>query len=445
MAEQRHDEPVDKSVVIDSDPESAQALDAALAAETGSEEISTKPADEAPPGGKPADEKPADEGLPAEEQPPEEKPADDKPAEEKPTEDGKPPVEARVPATEDKPAAEEEDPVIKALNAVNIRADASQKTKDTFNNLKQLSAAGIKAAKAEIARIKTEQAKLIEDARKAAIEEAKKAGELPDDVKNELEELRRLRARVDVESDPKFKEQFDAKRDANLEEIYGVLAQYGLKESELKVLRGLNEAEKIENITELAAKLPPASKLKIEAKLFDNLNLSDAREKALKDAREQAQKLHAEREQQTKAQQEQQTKAVQDAVATYKANALFKKADIPATTPAEEKKRLEAQNAFVDKLDKLFTEVVNDANPQAKVEAAFGLVLAHKFKSDLDAANAKLAAVQKELDGIKKRSGVTDKGRLVNVPSDKSGQKPASVDMDAGGSLDALAREHGIG
>lgn len=444
MPEQRHDEPVDKSVTIESDPESGLALDAALAAATG-EEVETQPtdqpkADEAPPADQPkADDAPQTDQPKAEDAPPVDEPPTDQPK----ADDAQQP-ESRTPSAG--APAEEEDPIIKALNAVKLRADASQKTKDTFANLKQLSAEGLKAAKAELARERAERQKAIEDAAKAAREEVLKQAQVPDDVKNELEELRRLRARVDVESDPKFKEQFDTKREANYEEVYGVLAKYGLKESELKVLRGLGESEKIENITEMAAKLPPADKLKIEAKLFDNLNISDAREKALKDAREQAQKLHAEREQQTKAAQEQQTKAVQDAVTKFKGEALFKKREVPANTPAEEKKRIDAHNAFVDKLGKLFDDVVGDPAPAAKVEAAYGLVLAHQFKAQLDSANGQIAALKKELDGIKKRSGIADKGRLVNTPTEKSGARPAasSEDFDAGSSLDALAKEHGL-
>lgn len=420
-----HIEPsVDKSLNVGDDTESAAAIDKAFSEATGG--VPEGAPEDAAPVDVPAVE---DEGLP-EQQAPSEEPVEETPA---PT--------SRVPETP--PATVEEDPVMKALNALNIRSDASQKTKDTFANLKQISSEGLKAARAEVARLKAEQQKVVEEARKAALEEAAKTAAVPEDVQKELEDLRRLRARVDVESDPKFKEQFDSKKEANYEEIYGVLAQFGLKPSELKVLRGLSEEHRLENITEMAAKLPPGSRLKIEAKLFDNLNISDSRDKALKDAREAAQKLHAEKETLTKSELEAQTREREQAVAQFKANELFKKIEIPANTPGEERKRLEASNQFVDKLQKLFDETVADERPFAKVEAAYGLVLAHKFKADADAANAKATALQKELDGIKKRSGVSDKGRLVNVPSDKS-SRPASTDFDAGASLDSLAKEFGV-
>ena len=440
MAEKHVEPTVDSSLSVGDNSDSADALDKAFAAvDAGNEEVASTPE---------STDTSDTPSIPTElPETPEEKPAEksvEQPAaEEKPAEEPAAGAEetSRTPANE---TPIEEDPAIKAISEVKLRADASQKTKDTFANLKEISAARIKEKNDEIARLKAEQDRAIEAARQAAIEEAQKQVAVPEDVQKELEELRQLRARVDVESDPKFKEQFDSKKEANYESIYKELAQFGLKESELKVLRKIGEAEKIENITEMAAKLPPASRLKIEAKLFENLNLSDAREKALADARERAQQIWQEREGQTKAQQEAAKAEREKAIASFKSHEIFKKAEIPANTPPEQRKKLEAANQQREKLQKLYDEVVNDETPMAKAEAAFGLVLAHQFKSELDAAKAELAAAKKELEGIKKRSGVTDKGRLVNVPTEGRQTKHNPLDLDAGSSLDDLAKQLGI-
>jgi hypothetical protein len=354
-----------------------------------------------------------------------------------------PETKSRIPAQDAAPAVddEENDPILKALNAVKLRSDASQKTKDTFANLKQLSAEGLRAARAETARLKAEQQAAIDAARAAAIEEAKKSVAVPEDVQKELEELRTLRARVDVESDPQFKQKFDERRDKNFETIYGVLKAHSLPESQLKILRALGPAERVEEITSLASKLPSSSKLKIEAKLFENLNLDDERERALAEARTRSAEIFAEKEKTSKEQQAAQLKAKQEAVEQFKTQSVFQRVDIPATAAPEERKRLEAANAEADRLQKLYEETVNDETPLAKAEAAFGLVLAHKFKSELDSTKAKLEAAQKELTAIKKRSGVTDKGRIVNVPDTT---RPAVTLTDAGSALDAFARERGL-
>ncbi|NBW10611.1 MAG: hypothetical protein EBR82_21560 [Caulobacteraceae bacterium] len=442
MAEKHVEPTVDFSLPVGDSAESASALDEAFASLGGDDELSAQ--GDASAEQKPAEQPPVAEGDPqntgsedkegtSEEKQIEQTAAETGPAENEPT--------SRTPTVTQE---EEQDPALKALDAVKLRSDASQKTKDTFANLKEISSARIKEKNEEIARIKAEQQAAIEAAKQAAIEEAKKQAVLPEDLQKEIDELRQLRARVDVESDPKFKEQFDSKKDSNYEAIYKELALYGLKESELKVLRKIGESEKIENITEMAEKLPPASRMRIEAKLFDNLNLSDARDKALKDARDRAQQIWQEREGQTKAQLETAKAEREKAVSSFKSHEIFKKSEIPANTPPEQRKKLEASNQHREKLQKLYDEVVNDDTPMAKAEAAFGLVLAHQFKSELDVTKSELAAAKKELEGIKKRSGVSDKGRLVNIAADGSRPKTPSFDDDAGSSLDDLARELGI-
>jgi hypothetical protein len=405
------------------DSEAGAALDAAFAQS----------------GGEPADE--PEDPLPAELPENSEEPAAD-PEPKAEVEEPAPADEApepRVPIPDETPV--EEDPILKALDGVKLRADASQKTKDTFANLKQLSAEGLKAARAEVAKLRAEQAKVIETAKQAALEEAKKLAAVPEDVQKELEELRTLRARTDVESDPAFKQRFDAKQTTNFETVYGLLKAHALPDSELKALKAMSFSERVEAITDLANKLPASSKLKIEAKLFENLNLDDEKAKALEEARSKATQIYAEREKLTKEQTEAAKQAKEQAVSQFKSHELFKKIDVPVSTPPEEKKRLEAANAQAEKLQKLYDEVVNDETPLAKAEAAFGLVLAHKYKADLDTTKAQLQAAQKELDAIKKRAGVTDKGRVVNVPTTT---KPPVTDFDAGSALDAFAKQAGL-
>ena len=174
MAERKHDEPVDKSLTIESDPESAAALDAAFAASGGDEIEQTPqtatPAETAPP---------ADVALP------DEKPAggvaEEKPAEEAPAPAPEPAVpETRVPDTKSATPAEAADPAINDISEVKLRADASQKTKETFSNLKEISAARIREKNAELERLRAEQAAKIEEARKQAIEEARKQAAVPE-------------------------------------------------------------------------------------------------------------------------------------------------------------------------------------------------------------------------------------------------------------------------
>lgn len=430
---------------VSEDSEAGAALDAAFAQSGG------EPAAE-PAVGTPQPEPEAD-GLPAEQpeaaasdadetEPAAEEPAAE-PSAEEPAKATAP--QSRVPVPDETPAADEDPELKEAFDKIKLRPDASQKTKDTFANLKEVSKARVQAARAEVAKLRAEQQKAVEAARQAArqaaLEEAKKLTAVPEDVQKELEELRTLRARTDVESDPAFKQRFDARQESNFETVYGLLKAHALPDSELKALKAMSFAERVEAITDLAGKLPASSKLKIEAKLFENLNLDDEKAKALEEARSKATQIYAEREKLTKEQTEAAKQAKEQAVSQFKSHEVFKKIDVPVTTPPEEKKRLEAANAQAEKLQKLYDEVVNDETPLAKAEAAFGLVLAHKYKADLDTTKAQLQAAKKELDAIKKRAGVTDKGRVVNVPTTT---KPAVTDFDAGSALDAFAKQAGL-
>jgi hypothetical protein len=367
--------------------------------------------------------------------------------------DGLPPKQVdapktRIPGMDTAPAAtdtagDETDPVLKLINEFKLKESASPKSRETFENLKRLSAEAVRLEKAAAAKLKADyDAKLAEAEKKAAATNV-----VPPDIEKELEELRGFKATFDLENDPAFKKQIEDKvaprKAANYESVYGVLRANGLPESEVKALQEMSEAERVAAIGELVEKLPRGqARMKVEAKLMDNLNLDDERERAIADAREKAAKTKQEFRETPEKMREQAIAAVKAEAEKYRTNPVFKKAEITAQTPPEEKKRLEAHNATVEKYSKLYEEVVVDDTPTSRAEAALGLVLAHAFKDQLDARNATIEKLTKELADIKKRGGMNDVGKLTNTPSTT---RPADVtNFDAGDSLDALARQAGI-
>ena len=357
------------------------------------------------------------------------------------SEEDAPTPEPRVPgvAAAAAPApVEETDPTLKAFDEVKLRADASVKTKDTFANLKKISTEALKAERAEKIQLRKE----IEELK---AKPATAATELPTDVKTELENLRKYKAEFDIENDPEFKKQIEAKveprKASNYDSIYDVLRSHSLPESEVKALKELSEADRVASIGEFLEKLPRMSKMKVEAKLLDNLNLDDERQRAITEARDKAAANRAQFREAPEKIREQTTAEIKQAAEQYRAHDVFKKAEIAATVPPEDRKRLEAANAHADKLNKLYEEVVNDETPKGRAEAAFGLVLAHHFKSQLDALTAEKTKLASELADIKKRGSTANVGRVVNVPTTT---RPRLDNLDAGSSLDALAREAGL-
>lgn len=346
--------------------------------------------------------------------------------------------EPRVPTVEDTPVTPvaEEDPILKLIEQYKISDTASQKSKDTFANLKKLSEEAVRLEKQSTVKIRAEyEAKL-------AAAEASKVAPVADPVADaELKKLREFRATFDIENDPEFQKTFTARLESNYNSIYGVLANHGLPESELKALKDLPEAERVSQIGDLIEKLPNTSKMRVQAKLMDNLNLDEDRSKALNAAIEKARTSKQEILEAPVRQKEQTLAALKTAAEQYRTAPVFKKAEIASSTPPEEKKRLEAANQAVDKYTKLFNDVIADETPAAKAEAAYGIVLAHHFKAQVDTLSAQLKKATDELGEIKKRSGVSDKGRVVNVPNTT---RPRIDNLDGGSALDALAREAGM-
>lgn len=395
---------------------------------------------------KPVVEKPAAEV--AVEKPAEETPAVEAPvAEDAPesVDDGLPPeqVVPRVPGVEEVAAkVEDVDPALKAFDEVKLRPDASQKTKDSFATLKKISTEALRAANAEKLRLRQEHEAAIAELKKTTV-----ATELAPDVKKELEELRGFKATFDIENDPAFKKEIEAKmeipKNSNYESIYSVLQGHGLPESEVKALKELSESDRVASIGDLIEKLPRLSRMKIEAKLHDNLNLDDARSKAIAEARAAAASKKAEFREAPEKVREKEVAEVKVQSDKFRSHSVFKKHEITAATPAEEKKRFEAENARIEGLTKLYEEAVSDATPAGRAENAFGVVLAHHFKAQADAHAAKVAKLEAELTAIKKRGGMGNVGKVVNVDTTKATRRSIE-DLDAGSSLDALARDAGI-
>ncbi len=349
------------------------------------------------------------------------------------------PATTRVPETTPAPVvAEETDPTLKAFDEVKLRADASIKTKDTFANLKKISTEAVRAERAEKIQLRKELDEL-------RSKPAAPSNELSDDVKTELENLRKFKAEFDIENDPEFKKQIEARveprKASNYDAIYAVLRAHSLPESEVKALKELSESDRVSSIGDFVAELPRISKMKIEAKLLDNLNLDDERQRAITEARDKAATNRAQFREAPEKIREQSQVELKQAAEQFRSHDVFKKAEILATVPPEDRKRIEASNAHADKLNKLYDEVINDATPKGRAEAAFGLVLAHHFKAQLDAVTAEKTKLATEISEIKKRGSTANVGRVVNVPSTT---RPSITNLDAGSSLDALAREAGL-
>ena len=285
---------------------------------------------------------------------------------------------------------------------VKLRSDASPKTRETFEQLKTIAKQREDAALADAATAKQSLSEL-----QTKVAELEKRT-VPDDVKTELEELRQFRAQFDTQNDPAFRQKFDSRIDGNYSTIYAKLLTHGLPQSEIDKVKAYAPADRDANIENWIAKLPSMDKKYIEAKLLDNINVADERERALQEARGKANEILA-----AKKDAPVQATAQRDAAVASILRPVLDKLPwihvqpIAQNAAPEDRKRIEGENKFALEMQDALKRSVVDDSPATRAEAALAVPLAHHFRAQFLAAQAKLEALQKKLDGISAASSTS--------------------------------------
>jgi len=398
---------------LNSSPETDTALDSLLKNElaTPAEEVVETPKEE---------NKPAESSLPKETPP--------AASEKSPPEESNSLVDALF---KKDPAAPAPDAKPDPFDDVKLRSDASPKTRETFDVLKKKARDEIAAAQARADQL----SKDLEAAQKNTIPPDK----LPEPIEAELKELREFRATFDIERDPQFQQKYDSRKESNNEAVYGTLRAHGLRDDQIELLKKMGDSERVDAIGDLLEKIPHTSRLKVQAKLAENISLEDQRGQELSEARSKADQILKDRKEAPSKQVESFYKEVESHAKSLISSVDFLSvAEVSSSTPAAERQRIEAQNKEAAKLQGLFVKVLADESPKGKAEAALGLVYAHRLKSENSSLSAKVSELQKEIDDIKKAGSV---GKIGRAPA-SAGSKPRSVEtLDAGSNLDRLFKE----
>lgn len=388
------------------------------------------------------DEHPLDEEQPppADEKPAEENPADETltpPSEEKPTEDvlekllGK-----QTPPAEEKPA--ETKPEKDPYEDHKLRADASDRTKTTFEDLKRTAREREAKAKQEAEAARKEAAEL-----KAKLEETSKKTVAPE-VEQELKELREFRATFAAERDPEFNKKFEERRERNNSTIYETLKRNGLKDDTLKQLREMPYDQQIDQISRWAEKLQGRDKLAITGRLADNELLEADRKAALDEVKAKAAEILAKKSEAPK--QEQET-FVKEAVETLKPVlpqlTFLHPKEIPATATPKEKADLEKHNAGAVEAQRMLLGFLQDNSPRSRSLLALAGVLAPRYRAELVQVKAELEAARKELGSIRE-AGRLSKTARSSATAAGAAPKIDVYDTTAEDAMEKMAREMGI-
>jgi hypothetical protein len=333
-----------------------------------------------------------------------------------------------------KPKTDEDEGEADPYENQKLRSDASEKTKETFEKLKQTARERENAAKAEATKLKS----TVEELQKEAATLREQTTSLPEDIQSELEELRAYRLAHDTENDPTFREKFDTRREANENTIYDILRRGGLKDAVLEQLKSLSYEERVEHITRWADKLSPREKLLINSRLGDNESIELERSRALEETKANASKILSERK--GPSSEEQQQVFVKEVVTTLKPVLpnvpILHPKEIPSTASPKEKEALEAHNAKAAEYQGQLLNFLQDQTPSTKGVLALAGILAPHYRAQLQATQAQLKAAQAELAKIKNAGKLSRLG--TGSASPKGNGTAPLFDMNADEALDEM-------
>lgn len=358
---------------------------------------------------------------------PEPKQADDPAAEPvpKPEAAPKPAAEASKPAEKpvrkgllddviEEPAAKPADTPEKAYEDIKLRSDASAKTVESFSAVKARAIERETAVRTELESIKARALEL-----ETKLTEAEKTkGTVPEEVAKELKEHREYRALHDVSSRPEFKEKFDSKIEANFEAIYSLFKQEGWTDEKVQALKNFPEAQRVAFIEQkIIPLLTDGQKRVVSAKIFDNVNISEAKQKELDAARTDAEKILAEqREQPLKVRQQKDTEFANVLRPKLQKLAFVYPKEVPSTATPAEKAEIEAHNAFALELQDDVRRAIADESPEIRAEVVLAVPLARYQARQLKLATARAEAAEAKLAAITKAGNTGRLGKSAAAP-----------------------------
>jgi hypothetical protein len=264
--------------------------------------------------------------------------------------------------------------------------NASPKSSEAFSSIKQKAAQEISAREQQIEELR----KKLEDASKPGTEVLEK--------EKELEELRSWRAKLDVDSDPKFKEH-DKGIEQSREFIYAQLAKNPSVTPEIiEQIKKIGGPDKIDLVKLFGAINDPTLQRMVEAKVADIEMAKYRKEEAIKAAKENLTGYMQERQQAA----EKAANADGTAVSEKLGGLLgklewFSEKPLDPKADANVKTQVEEHNKFVADLKTQIEAASKDNSPEMRAILLTGMAQLFNLQRRLPALEATLAAKDKAL------------------------------------------------
>lgn len=309
------------------------------------------------------------------------------------------------------------------FESVELPAYAKPQTKDSFAKLKEIGRRKVaEAESAKAAALADRDAKVAELEKQRKELEEKVKGYLPPEKAQELEELRKWRASVEVEKDPSF-QTYDDRIQRNVETIYERFKAAGMTEEQLKEMKRLGGPEKVD-VKTLYQHLDQSTAREIEADLIENRLIRKQKAEALEQAKKNAHEFLDQRRKAHEGVEKEVHEKTRTITKTYLDTFDWAKEQaVPVSAKADEKARIEAQNKFAKETQDRVKKMLEDNTPETRAEMVVGTALAYYYKALADYRETAIKALEKkvseasgELDRIKKASGASRRTSTPHVP-----------------------------
>lgn len=349
-------------------------------------------------------------------------------------------VEAEKKAEADKQAAAKKSSDDFFKDSPSLPANASPKSSEAFSAVKVRAAQEISRLASELEKVSKEAADLREKTKEAITPE----------VKQELESLREFRLRMDIETDPKFKE-FDKGISAAHEFIYAQLKKSPVVTDEIIAdIKKLGGPENVRMEKIFEAVNDPMIRRLVEAKLADVELAKYNKDQAIAANKADVKKYLDDRQKQWEASassHNSQTKAELDGLIARVG--WMNKITPDAKADETAKKSAEAHNAYADNIRKELDQALTDDSPQMRATLLIGMAQLFRLQSAHESIVKERDALKKDLadaKGTVTRLTASSTSRLRESGAPASGAPPPKKESDifserAGDALDRIRLE----
>lgn len=371
------------------------------------------------------------------------KKAAEAPAEEKPAAQT-PPAKTEAEIAAEKAAAEHAEADRKRAEALfkdspTLAPNASPKSAESFAAIKIKAAQEVAKLEAELEKLRKENAEAAERLKNTAPPEALK----------ELEDHRTWRAKLDIESDPKWKH-FDKDVETTREFIYSQLRRSKIVTPEIIAeIKKHGGPENVQMDKIYAAIADPALQRTVESKIADIEQRKFERERAIESAKANVTEYVAER---TKAAEQ---AAVQHNTATQKhlgeitsKLTWYNEKQIDPKASEADRKSAEAHNAFVKTTKEQLGVALTDDSPEMRAIMIAGMAQLFYLQKIDAGKTAQIATLEKSLAEATAKLDKFKQGSVTRIRESNASpnaappvQKKDDFTQSAGEALDALRKQ----